>query len=130
MSRSPRQPAGRRRPMAKYGLAAALLPCVAALSACSLAPDYHVPATPIAAQYKTLGPWTDAKPADQIDRNGWWKMYGDPQLDDLEARLLASNTDLRAAYDHYREAQAFVAQVQSELYPSVTASAVPLRQRQ
>ena len=115
--------------MAKYRLAA-LLPGVVALSACSLAPDYHVPATLVAAQFRTVGPWTSAQPADRIDRDGWWKMYGDPQLDDLETRLLASNTDLRAAYDHYRQAQAFVAQVQSELYPSVSASAVPLRERQ
>jgi NodT family efflux transporter outer membrane factor (OMF) lipoprotein len=101
-----------------------------ALSACSLAPKYQVPATPIAAQYKTVGPWTSAQPADQIDRNGWWKMYGDPQLDDLETRLLANNTDLRAAYAHYQQAQAFVAQVESGLYPTISAGAAPLRERQ
>jgi NodT family efflux transporter outer membrane factor (OMF) lipoprotein len=115
--------------MVKYGLPA-LLSGVVALSACSLAPDYQVPATPVAAQYKTPGPWASAQPADQIDRNGWWKMYGDAQLDELETRLLANNTDLRAAYAHYQQAQAFVAQVQSGLYPSISASAVPLRERQ
>jgi len=115
--------------MVKYGLPA-LLSGVVALSACSLAPKYQVPTTPIAAQYKTVGPWTSAQPADQIDRNGWWKMYGDAQLDDLETRLLANNTDLRAAYDHYRQAQAFVAQVESGLYPTVSVSGAPLRERQ
>ncbi|RFU45000.1 efflux transporter outer membrane subunit [Paraburkholderia sp. DHOC27] len=115
--------------MVKYGLPT-LLASVIALSACSLAPEYHVPPTPVAAQYKTTGPWTQAQPADQIDRNGWWKMYGDTQLDELETRLLASNTDLRAAYAHYQQAQAFVAQVQSGLYPTVNVSAVPLRERQ
>jgi NodT family efflux transporter outer membrane factor (OMF) lipoprotein len=115
--------------MVKYGLPA-LLSGVVALSACSLAPKYQVPSTPIAAQYKTVGPWTSAQPADQIDRNGWWKMYGDAQLDDLETRLLANNTDLRAAYDHYRLAQAFVAQVESGLYPTVSVSGAPLRERQ
>jgi NodT family efflux transporter outer membrane factor (OMF) lipoprotein len=115
--------------MVKYGLPA-LLSGVVALSACSLAPKYQVPTTPIAAQYKTVGPWTSAQPADRIDRNGWWKMYGDTQLDDLETRLLANNTDLRAAYAHYQQAQAFVAQVESGLYPTVSASAVPLRERQ
>lgn len=107
-----------------------LLASVVALAACSLAPQYQVPSTPIAAQYKTVGPWTSAQPADQIDRNGWWKMYGDTQLDDLETRLLAHNTDLRAAYDHYEQAQAFVAQVQSGLYPTVSVNALPLRERQ
>ena len=115
--------------MVKYGLPA-LLSGVVALSACSLAPKYQVPSTPIAAQYKTVGPWTSAQPADQIDRNGWWKMYGDAQLDDLETRLLANNTDLRAAYDHYQQAQAFVAQVESGLYPTMSVSGAPLRERQ
>ncbi|MGF6935888.1 NodT family efflux transporter outer membrane factor (OMF) lipoprotein [Paraburkholderia sp. UCT70] len=108
----------------------ALLTGVLALSACSLAPQYQVPSVPIAAQYKTVGPWTAAQPADRIDRNGWWKIYGDAQLDDLEARLLANNTDLRAAYAHYAQAQAFVAQVASGLYPTISASAVPQRVRQ
>jgi len=103
---------------------------VIALSACSLAPQYQVPSTPVAARYKTAGPWTSAQPADRIDRNGWWKMYGDAQLDDLETRLLANNTDLRAAYAHYAQAQAFVAQVESGLYPSISAVAVPQRDRQ
>jgi outer membrane protein TolC len=108
----------------------ALLASVVALAACQLAPKYEVPATPVAAQFRSYGPWTSAQPADQIDRNGWWKMYGDTQLDDLETRLLANNTDLRAAYAHYAQAQAFVAQVESGLYPTVSASAVPLRERQ
>src|SRR5580698_186138 len=108
----------------------AVLASVAALAACSLAPKYDVPSAPVAAQYKTVGPWTSAQPADRIDRNGWWKMYGDAQLDDLETRLLANNTDLRAAYDHYRQAQAFVAQVESGLYPTVSVSGAPLRERQ
>src|ERR1700733_4449955 len=114
--------------MVKYGFPA-LLTGVMALSACSLAPKYQVPATPIAAQYKTVGPWTSAQPADQIDRNGWWKMYGDAQLDDLETRLLANNTDLRAAFAHYAQAQAFVAQVEAGLYPTLGVGAVPQRDR-
>lgn len=115
--------------MVKYGLLA-LFAGAAGLSACSLAPQYTVPSAPIAAQYKSVGPWTSAQPADRIDRNGWWKMYGDAQLDDLEQRLLANNTDLRAAYAHYAEAQDFVAQVESGLYPTISAGALPQRNRQ
>jgi NodT family efflux transporter outer membrane factor (OMF) lipoprotein len=115
--------------MVKYGLAALLCGAVG-LTACSLAPEYKVPTTPIAAQYKTVGPWIDARPADRLSRDGWWKIYGDAQLDDLEQRLLANNTDLRAALAHYAQAQAFVAQVESGLYPTVSAVAVPQRDRQ
>ncbi|MEA3088379.1 MAG: hypothetical protein QOC89_6076 [Paraburkholderia sp.] len=108
----------------------ALLAGTFALAACSLAPDYHVPPTRVAAQYRTIGPWVSAQPADQLSRTDWWKIYNDPQLDDLEQRLLANNTDLAAAYAHYREAKAFVDQVSSGLYPTISASAVPQRDRQ
>ena len=108
----------------------ALLAGTFALAACSLAPDYRVPPTPVAAQYRTVGPWINAQPADQLSRTGWWKMYHDAQLDDLEQRLLANNTDLAAAFAHYRQAQAFVDQVSSGLFPKVSASAVPQRDQQ
>jgi NodT family efflux transporter outer membrane factor (OMF) lipoprotein len=115
--------------MVKYGLPA-LLAGTVGLAACSLAPDYQVPPTPVAATYRTIGPWTSAQPADRLSRDGWWKVYGDPQLDDLEQRLLANNTDLRAALAHYGQAQAFVSQSESALYPKVSAVAVPQRDRQ
>lgn len=108
----------------------ALLAGTFALAACSLAPDYHVPPTPVAAQYRTIGPWVSAQPADQLSRTDWWKIYNDPQLDDLEQRLLANNTDLAAAYAHYRQAKAFVDQVSSGLYPKISAIAIPQRDRQ
>jgi NodT family efflux transporter outer membrane factor (OMF) lipoprotein len=113
---------------ARYGLIA--LAGTFALGACSLAPDYKVPPSPVAASYKTIGPWVSAQPADRLSRDGWWKIYGDAQLDDLQTRLLANNTDLEAALAHYREAQAFVDQVSAGLFPKVSASAVPQRDRQ
>ena len=108
----------------------ALLAGVFALAGCSLAPAYHVPPTPIAAHYQAVGPWVSAQPADRLSRTGWWKIYHDPQLDDLEQRLLANNTDLAAAYAHYRQAQAFVDEVSSDLFPHVSVNAVPQRDRQ
>ena len=115
--------------MVKFGLPV-LLAGTVGLAACSLAPDYKVPPTPVAATYRTTGPWTSAQPADQLSRDGWWKIYGDPQLDDLELRLLANNTDLRAALAHYAEAQAFVDQASSALFPTVSANVAPQRDRQ
>src|ERR1700748_3159010 len=123
------RPTRRRPQMVKYGLPA-LLAGTVGLAACSLAPDYQVPPTPVAATYRTIGPWTSAQPADQLSRDGWWKVYGDSQLDDLEQRLLANNTDLRAALAHYAQAQAFVSQSESALFPKISASAVPQRDKQ
>ncbi len=107
-----------------------MLAALTAIAACTLAPTYEVPPAPVAAQYRSVGPWVTAQPGDHLDRDGWWKMYEDPQLDKLEVQLLANNSDLAAAYSHYAQAQAFVDQVSSGLYPSVSTTAVPQRDRQ
>lgn len=101
-----------------------------ALAACSLAPPYKVPDVPVATQYQSQGPWTTAAPADQLDRAGWWKLYQEPELDDLEQRLIANNHDLHAALLHYEQAQAYIKQVSSDLYPHVGASGNIQRDRE
>lgn len=97
----------------------ALISAMLALGACSLAPVYEVPETPLAKQYKNQGTWSVATPNDQISRDGWWRIYDDPQLDALQQQLLSNNPNLSAALAHYAQAQAFVAQVNSELLPTV-----------
>jgi len=96
-----------------------LLITLLGLGACSLAPEYKAPATPLAAQFRTIGPWTSAQPSDQASRDGWWHIYNDPQLNELQQRLLVNNPDLSAALSHYAQAQAFVTQVESGLFPTV-----------
>jgi NodT family efflux transporter outer membrane factor (OMF) lipoprotein len=107
-----------------------LLAGAAALCSCSLAPRYETPDVPIAQTYQTQGPWTTAAPADQLDRAGWWTLYREPRLDDLEQRLIANNHDLRAAYFHYVQSQAYVKQVSSQLYPQVSATGNVQRDRE
>ena len=50
-----------------------LLAGAALVAGCSLAPEYKVPPSPVAAHYRTIGPWVDAHPSDQLSRDGWWK---------------------------------------------------------
>ncbi|TCV96170.1 NodT family efflux transporter outer membrane factor (OMF) lipoprotein [Luteibacter rhizovicinus] len=103
----------------------------ASLSACSLAPTYQAPVTPEATEYAgATTPWTDAKPADHLARDGWWKLYGDSRLDDLQTRLSKNNADLAAALAHYRQAQAFTSQVRSGLFPQVGLNGNGQRDRQ
>jgi NodT family efflux transporter outer membrane factor (OMF) lipoprotein len=108
----------------------ASLVSAAALAGCSLAPRYEVPDVPVAAQYRSQGPWAPASPADQLDRAGWWKLYREPGLDDLEQRLIANNPDLRAALLHYEQAEAYIRQVSSQLYPQVSAAGNVQRERE
>ncbi|OOG59487.1 efflux transporter outer membrane subunit [Rhodanobacter sp. C03] len=100
------------------------------LAGCSLAPAYKVPAVPVAASYQDNGPWQQAQPADQLPRDHWWQLYHDPQLDQLQQRLLGNNADLAAALAHYRQAQAFNLQARSALFPQVSATGNGQRDRQ
>jgi NodT family efflux transporter outer membrane factor (OMF) lipoprotein len=101
-----------------------------ALGGCSLAPAYKPPATPAATPYHDVGPWIAAQPSDQLPRDQWWQLYGDAQLDQLQTRLLANNTDLAVALAHYTQAQAFSAEARSGLFPSIGLGADAQRNRE
>ncbi|KAF1011465.1 MAG: Multidrug/solvent efflux pump outer membrane protein MepC [Pseudomonas fluorescens] len=100
------------------------------LGACSLAPPLDVPKTPLAEQFHTQGPWTRGTPDDQASRDGWWKIYNDPQLDAMEQQLLQNNPDLSAALAHYQQSRAYLAQAESGLFPRISGIANGQRLRQ
>ncbi len=103
------------------------------LSACQMVgPDYQVPGD-AAVQRKDLQGQLSAKGANVVSAPvpaDWWRLYQDPQLDDLQQRLLRANPDLAAALAHYDAAQAYASQLHAGLFPQISASAQPLRQRQ
>src|SRR5476649_454919 len=102
------------------------------LQGCSMAPTYKVPSVDLPAGYREQtsdGPWHSAQPSDQLAPE-WWKLYNDPRLTDLQQQLLKANPDLAAALAHYDGAQAYASQLHAGLFPQITASAQPLRQRQ
>lgn len=100
------------------------------MNACSLAPELKIPEVPVAKNYKETAPWMPARPADELSRGPWWKLFADTQLDDLEQRLIANNPDLAAAVAHYKQAQAYSDQLRSGLFPSLTGTANAQRNRQ
>ncbi|HEY3949773.1 efflux transporter outer membrane subunit [Phenylobacterium sp.] len=109
--------------------ATALAPAALALGACSLAPAYQPPATPIAAAFKEQGPWTPAQPADAQPRGQWWAMFSDPVLNDLEARAEKASPTLAAAVAAYDQARALSDQARAGLVPEVDGSGLADRQR-
>ena len=90
-----------------------------ALAGCSLAPTYHPPQTAVPAQYKEIGDWQPAKPADTASRGDWWREYHDSTLDQLVAGLDQANPTLAEALSHYDESQALEQQAQSYLLPTL-----------
>ncbi len=100
------------------------------INACSLAPELKTPEVPVAQNYKETAPWMPARPADELSRGPWWKLFADPQLDDLQQKLITNNPDLAAAVAHYKQAQAYSDQLRSGLFPSLTGNANAQRNRQ
>lgn len=95
----------------------------AALSSCSFAPKYEVPAVPVGARYKEAGAahadWTPAAPADRLSRGNWWTLYGSPELDALAARIETASPTLAAALARHEQATAYRDQTRAALYPRV-----------
>lgn len=111
--------------MTRCSFAIALVSVLSAgmLGACSLAPDYKVPATPpTPPTYKETGAWSMAMPADALPKGKWWALYGDVTLNALESRLDSDNPTLAAAVSRYDQSRAYVAEAESSYYPFIGTS--------
>lgn len=95
------------------------------LSGCNLAPAYSVPASSPAREdqsYKADPMWKTAAPADDIAKGEWWKLFGDPVLNDLEAKVAVTNQNVEYYRALYRENSASVDVDKANLLPTVTAT--------
>jgi NodT family efflux transporter outer membrane factor (OMF) lipoprotein len=105
----------------RLGRVCLLLPALLA-SACASVPNLEAKPVPAAASdyasAASLGGTQSGWPAD-----GWWKAYGDPQLDSLIARGLAGSPDLAAATARFHTAQGLAQQAGTARLPSIDASA-------
>ena len=104
--------------------------CAAAgLAGCSMAPAYAPPATAIPTAFKEAGPWTPSDPADALPRGAWWRLYGDGQLDALEAQVEGANQTLAASVAAYDQARAYAVQARAGAFPTITAGGSAERER-
>ncbi len=116
MNALPSSPRSRRFALSALALAAVL-------SGCSVAPRYAQPTSASATHWKeqkAADGWLPAAPADALDRGEWWKLFGDPTLDDLAGRVQVSNQNIAAAVANYANAQALVREQRAALFPSVS----------
>lgn len=110
---------------ARKTLVALLLPVV--LEACSLAPEYHRPESPIEA---TLPAAKGATSSGQLAaETGWRQYFTDPRLQGLIELALANNRDLRQAALNVQAYQAQYRIQRAELYPIVGAAGEYAKQR-
>jgi NodT family efflux transporter outer membrane factor (OMF) lipoprotein len=112
------------------GIAASL--CLAALAGCTVGPNYQRPSVPPPpAAYKETPPpnppngsWKHAQPNAAQDpqlKGNWWELYGDPQLNALEAKIAVSNQTLKAAIADYFAAREQVRVARSNYFPTLGA---------
>jgi NodT family efflux transporter outer membrane factor (OMF) lipoprotein len=96
---------------------------ILALSGCSMAPTYRPPAVASTAAFKEAPGWQPARPADDIAKGEWWRLFNDPVLNDLEARVAVNNQNVAAFAAAYAQARAAVREARSALFPTVDLSA-------
>jgi multidrug efflux system outer membrane protein len=105
------------------------LPLIAIVSACSMAPAYHVPTTPDVVSYKEAKGWATATPLDHEPRGSWWQGFNDPLLNDLEARSEAASPTIAAAVARYDQAVALADRAGAERLPEVSVGPTVARER-
>jgi NodT family efflux transporter outer membrane factor (OMF) lipoprotein len=100
------------------------------LCGCMVGPQYKRPAvaTPPAfkeapsAQTAATDGWKPSQPSDQNLKGDWWRMYQDPQLNQLEAQVDTANQTLKAAEANFRTARAFIGYARSYEAPTIGTS--------
>src|SRR4029453_15280630 len=96
-----------------------LLVCMLALAGCMVGPDYERPRVDLPSSFPRAESVAAAEPMVQTD---WWRLFGDPTLDDLVAAALAENTDIRQAVARIEEADANLRAVRAALFPEIDLS--------
>jgi NodT family efflux transporter outer membrane factor (OMF) lipoprotein len=96
-------------------------------AACVVGPDYQRPDAPVPDAYKETPGWKTAQPADAVPRGAWWKVFDDPQLNDLEDQIDISNQTVLAAEAQVRQALALVQVARASYFPFVTGGVSYIR---
>lgn len=104
---------------AGVGLIALMLSALT-LSACSVGPDYQLPAITTPAHWSATAQKTPQTQPPQA-LHAWWKGFHDPVLDRLIDDAIAGNLDVATARARLREARANRAQTFGRLLPTLTS---------
>ena len=105
-----------------------------AVAGCNLTPKFETPPIEVPAQFKEhpegeRGTWKEARPADDVPRGEWWKIFRDPVLDRLELQALEANQSLKAAAARVAQARALLGITAADRYPQGDVGFGPTRTR-
>ncbi len=92
------------------------------IAACAPKVKYVAPTAETAPAFRENADWKTATPGDEALRGTWWELFGDPDLNALEAQIDVSNQTLKAAAAQFAQARALVRGSRAALFPQVNAT--------
>jgi len=99
------------------------------ITGCMVGPNYKKPAAIVAPSFKEAPPpstaqdgWKQSQPSDTELKGDWWTMFGDLQLNALEAEVDTANQTLKAADANFRAARAQIGYARSNEAPTIGAA--------
>ncbi len=103
---------------------------LALLSGCMVGPNYTRPSVPMAPAFKEAPPasfkendgWKMSQPSDAQLKGNWWELFGDPQLNELEAKVDEANQTLKLADANYRAARANIGYYRASEAPTIAVA--------
>ena len=97
----------------------------------TVGPDYKQPTNAIPHNYKAAeyGAWKEGQPLDNVPKGNWWEIFGDTNLNALEAQSLQANQQLQAAIARVSQARDIARVARGELLPYLSADPSYERQR-
>jgi multidrug efflux system outer membrane protein len=104
----------------KLGVFTAASLALSLISGCMVGPNYHKPAIQTPAAFRDLSDnkQVQGQAASYADLP-WWKVFDDPQLQELIRTALKQNYDLQIATERINASRAEVAITRSNLFPQV-----------
>jgi outer membrane protein, multidrug efflux system len=103
---------------------AAAVAALAALTGCTVGPDYVRPKVDAPAAFRY-----EVSNASDLVNTAWWQQFDDPVLDQLITTALAQNKDVRIAAARVEEAAGVLGVTRAQLFPQAGASADFARQQ-
>jgi len=116
--------------LGKISLSVALAMTLLWPMGCTVGPKYVRPPVETPPAYKEISQaaakesesWRTSQPKDGTNRGKWWKVFNDPQLNELEEKAGSSNQEIVAAANNFLAARALVREARSQYFPSVTTN--------
>ncbi|MFC5865524.1 efflux transporter outer membrane subunit [Acidicapsa dinghuensis] len=128
--------------MTRFQNKLALFPAAAAmiLAGCRVGPPYQQPVattqTPPPAYKESPDQhpeetqvWKTAQPQDAMLRGKWWEIYNEPELNDLEEKLIVNNQTIKQSFENYMAARTLIAQARAQLFPTLSTGPTWSRSR-